>query len=266
MGCGARAGNAGGGSTSADRFSGISSNDSDTAGRCRSRRERGGFIGRERPASGREPHLRGAPKRVGAVKNSHRKVVVFSTLVTVLTLTSALLLALAPAPLAPEASSSLFAIEAPQTMDAVFQTETPIRTARWKYIYIHHSRTASGNAMTLGRGADGVGDHFVIGNGDGSVDGEIQVTQRWNRQHSAAPPPGATAIDRDCISICLVGDYDRAVPSQTQLRRLAQLVGALQGRLHIGGRSVQVEDKAVGSAAGVGKYFPLTAFREQLLP
>jgi hypothetical protein len=200
------------------------------------------------------------------VKNSHRKVVVFSTLITVLTLTSALLLALAPAPLNPDAASSLFAIaNSPQTLDTIFQTESPLRTARWKYIYIHHSRTASGNAMTLARHRDGVGDHFVIGNGDGCMDGEIQVTQRWNRQTSAAPPSGANQIDADCVSICLVGDFDRTVPTPTQLRRLGQLVGALQGRLHVGAHNVLMLDHPA-AAAGIGKYFPTTAFREQLLP
>src|SRR3954470_5688219 len=72
------------------------------------------------------------------VKNTHRRVIVLSTLITVLTLTSALLLALAPAPLSADASSSLFAIDAPQTMDKIFDTDSPVRTARWRYIYVHH--------------------------------------------------------------------------------------------------------------------------------
>lgn len=202
------------------------------------------------------------------MKNTHRRVIVLSTLVTVLSLTSALLLALAPAPLTPDASNSLFAIDAPQTMDVVFQTDTPVRTARWKFIYVHQSRTTSGNAMTLANGPHGVGDHFVIGNGDGCTDGEIQVGQRWNKQLSAAPPAGAQQIDGDCISICLVGDFDHGVPTPTQLRRLSQLVNALQGRLHIGARSVMLVDQPAsnGTPASIGKYFPATAFRDQLLP
>jgi len=199
------------------------------------------------------------------VKNTHRRVIVLSTLITVLTLTSALLLALAPAPLTPDSSSSLFAIDTPQTMDIIFQTDTPARTARWKYIYIHQSRTTNGNATTLARTPEGMGDHFVIGNGDGCSDGEIQIGQRWNKQLSAAPPAGAREIDKDCISICVVGDFDRSVPTPTQVRRLGQLVNTIQGRLHIGGRGVLMIDQS-GSAASTGKYFPTTAFREQLLP
>ena len=199
------------------------------------------------------------------MKNTHRRVIVLSTLITVLTLTSALLLALAPAPLTADASSSLFAIDAPQTMDAVFQTDSPVRTARWRYIYVHHSRTTSGNAMTLATNANGMNDHFVIGNGDGCMDGEIQIGQRWNKQLSAAPPAGAREIDPDCISICLVGDFDRSVPTPTQLRRLQQLTTALQSRLRISGKNVLLIDQSNAVAAS-GRYFPATVFRDQLLP
>jgi hypothetical protein len=199
------------------------------------------------------------------VRKKHRKFVVFATLIGVLTLTSALLLALAPEPLVPDAYSSLFAIDAPRTMDVIFETKVPATQGRWKYIYIHHSRTASGNAITLGQNATGLGDHFVIGNGDGCVDGEIQIGQRWNQQLAATPPAADATIDPACISICLIGDFDRTVPTPTQLRRLAQLSGALQGQLRIGADGVLLVNHAA-SPAGIGRYFPASAFRGQILP
>ncbi len=199
------------------------------------------------------------------MKKSHRKFIVFTTLVSVLTATSALLMALAPAPLVPDAATSLFAVDEPRSMDAVFETKTPVPADRWKYIFIHHSQTASGNALTLGETTNGIGDHFVIGNGDGCMDGEIQISQRWNQQQVALPPAGAEKIDPACISICLVGDFDRTVPTPTQLRRLSQLVGALQGQLHIDQGDVLLIDHP-RNPAGIGRYFPKTAFRGQLLP
>jgi hypothetical protein len=199
------------------------------------------------------------------VKKSQRKLVVFSTLLGVLSLTSALLMALEPAPITPDAASSLFAVDEPRSMDAVFETKIPVPANRWKYIYIHHSRTASGNALTLGEKTNGVGDHFVIGNGDGCVEGEIQLSQRWNQQLAALPPAGANTIDPACISICVVGDFDSTVPTRTQLRRLGQLVGALQGQLHIDASQVLLMQEP-RTAAGVGRYFPTSAFRQQLLP
>jgi hypothetical protein len=198
------------------------------------------------------------------VKKSHRKFIVFASLIGVLTFTSALLLALAPAPLTPDAASSLFAIDTPDEMDAIFRTEIAPMPGRWRYIYIHHTRTTGGNALTLGQSTGGLSDHFVIGNGDGAIDGEIQIGQRWNQQMSATPPRGATGIDPACISISMVGDFERTVPTPTQMRRLSQLVGALQGRYHIPAQNVLLLAQP-NSAAGSGKYFPQTAFRDQLL-
>lgn len=197
-------------------------------------------------------------------KQANRRVVVFVTLVSVLTLTSALLLALAPAPLKPDSSSSLFAVDTPESMDTVFQTQVGAKAGRWKYIYIHQSRTANGSATTLAPDGD-PRDHFVIGNGQGAVDGEVQVSQRWNEQTSALPPAGASKIDPGCISICLVGDFDRTMPTAMQLRRLGQLVTALQGRLDVPASEVLLMAQPNSSAA-MGRYFPITAFRDQLLP
>ena len=199
------------------------------------------------------------------MKQPNRKVVVFTTLISVLTLTSALLLALAPAPLTPDASSSLFAIDAPESMDVIFQTQASVRPGRWKYIYIHHSRTNGGNGLTLGDRNSGLGDHFVVCNGDGGVDGELQIGQRWTQQLTPAAPAGASFKDDGCISICIVGDFDRALPTPTQIRRLAQLVKSLQGRLDIPAGQVLLMNQP-NSTAAVGRYFPATAFREQLLP
>ena len=50
------------------------------------------------------------------MKKAHRKVVVFTSLIGVLVFTSALLMALAPAPLTPDATNSLFAVDQPQSM------------------------------------------------------------------------------------------------------------------------------------------------------
>jgi hypothetical protein len=199
------------------------------------------------------------------VKKAHRKLIVFSTLLGVLSLTSALLMALAPAPLVPDAATSLFAVDEPRSMDVIFETKAPLIAGRWKYVYIHHTQTPAGNAMTLGHATDGMGDHFLIGNGDGLLDGEIQIGQRWNQQQVALPPGGAKAIDAACISIGLVGDFDKTVPTPTQLRRLSQLVGALQGELHVVKNDVLVIESPK-SAAGIGRYFPKSAFRNQLLP
>jgi hypothetical protein len=190
-------------------------------------------------------------------KKSNRTVLVFASLFFTLTITSALLLALAPAPLAPATFSSLFAVDSPGALDVVFNTKAPL--AQWKYIYIHHSQTPDGNAATLTR--DHILDHFVIGNGDGCVDGEIQITQRWNNQYSiTTPPPGIRRIDPACLSICLIGDFDQTRPTAIQQQRLAQLLKALQTRLSIPSSSIYTVNLPA-SPAGIGRFFSIDSPR-----
>lgn len=196
---------------------------------------------------------------------SKRKVVVFGSLVGVLTLTSALLLALEPDKLRPDGANRLFAVNARDPLDAVFATRVPPTPGRWRYIYIRHSATPQGDANTLGQVQGGLGDHFVIGNGDGSIDGQIQIGQRWNEQVAPLPPPGAKDIDPNCISICLVGDFHQNLPTPLQMQRLSQLVTTLQSRYRIGADQVlMVTDPTGTRAVEIGRYFPASAFRGQL--
>jgi hypothetical protein len=194
--------------------------------------------------------------------DSQRKLIVFTALLAVMTVTSALLLALAPAPLTPGTASSLLASGTPDSLEAVFQTSKPVEPTRWNKIYVHQSRTASGNASTLAEAAGGLADHFVIGNGEGSGDGEIQIAQRWHHQKAAGRAPGG---DASCISICLIGDFNATGPTPTQLHRLTQLLAALQDRCAIPAGNVQLIDTDTTSA-GVGRQFPTAAVRGQLLP
>jgi hypothetical protein len=199
------------------------------------------------------------------VKKSKRKVVVLTSLASLLTLTSALLLALAPPPLAAQGYNSLWAADRDDFLDDIFKTAVTLKPNQWKYIYIHHSATAGGDANSLAQPPEGLCDHFVIGNGSGCQDGEIQIGPRWTGQQSPAAPPGVDHIEPSCISICLVGDFDRTMPTPLQLRRLAQLVGTLQSQLRIGADKVILLSEP-GTPSSVGRYFPVTAFRDQILP
>jgi hypothetical protein len=201
----------------------------------------------------------------GKANGSQRKVIVFASLLAVMTVTSALLLALAPAPLTPGAVSSLFAVDSPDSLDTLFRTTQPVQAGRWTHIYIHHSLTPGGNAASLGESAGGLADHFVIGNGDGCDDGEVQIAQRWNHQRGAGRVQGLTSISDSCISICIIGDFDRTLPTDAQILHLTQLVQALQSRCQIPARNVYVLPGDT-SPAGIGRYFPATKLRDRLLP
>lgn len=197
---------------------------------------------------------------------TRRRVTVLVSLVLVLTLTSALLRALAPDPLKPQAGSSLFAIDAPESMDTVFSnTSVRVTGGRWHTIFIHHSASLSGNSQTLADATGGLPDHFVIGNGDGAADGEIQIGQRWIQQNVAGVTPGANSINPDCISICLVGDFNQSRPTVTQQRRLEQLVSTLQNHLGIPRKQIFFYS-SISTPTGIGRYFPGNEFESQILP
>ncbi len=202
---------------------------------------------------------------------ANRQVTVFVSLVATVAATSLLLMLLKTPQLTSTTWRTMFAVGAPETLDAIFQTQAAVTPGRWRYIYVHHSGTVGGDAVSLcQRSADGLtagfGDHFVIGNGDGCVDGEVQMTQAWNHQDGIrTPPPGARPMSSGCISICVVGDFSRTVPTAAQQRRLVQLVDALQARLHIPAQAVFVHSK-VDAPAGAGHAFPEADFRRQLLP
>lgn len=209
-----------------------------------------------------------AGKQTAANFSRQRKVFVFGGLVAVMTITGVLLLVMQPAPLSPDAVRSLMAVETSAQVDELFNTQIPVSGGRWKYIYVHHSGASSGNASIVADAANASGslpDHFVIGNGQGAGDGEVQIGQRWNLQQPAGKTAGLDRVDSDCISICLVGNLDRAPATPRQLEQLQRLVTALQDRLNVTRDRVWLLE-ATDLPAGCGRYFPQEAFRVALLP
>ena len=110
----------------------------------------------------------------------------------------------------------------------------------WRFIIIHHSASPSGNAeefdkMHREKGWDELGYHFVIGNGTGSGDGEVEIGPRWVKQKHGAHDkvPGHPEYNDVGVGICLVGNFDVTRPTERQMASLAQLVRFLMARYNI---------------------------------
>ena len=111
----------------------------------------------------------------------------------------------------------------------------------WSAIIIHHSATREGNAALFDKwhrennGWEGVGYHFVIGNGTDSGDGEVEPTYRWRGQLTGAHCGGTPGnwANEEGIGICLVGDFNVSRPSAKQRASLVRLIRFLQQRYHI---------------------------------
>lgn len=135
----------------------------------------------------------------------------------------------------------------------------------WRYIVLHHSASASGSYDQIDRehrkilGYDGCGYHFVIGNGAGSADGQIEVAQRWDNQKQGIHCRNARSQDMDeyGIGICLIGDLDQQPPTPRQVAATQALVGYLSQRYRIETSHVSTHSHfAATPTVCPGKFFP----------
>ena len=144
-----------------------------------------------------------------------------------------------------------------------------IPVGRWKIIVLHHSATPEGNAATFDREhrargmENGLAYHFLIGNGRGSGDGEIEVGTRWIRQiqgghvRDRLQLKGGESVNQVGIGICLVGNFETTRPTKKQLAALHELLEYL--RTEVTGRKVRCavhQHVDPGHTACPGRRFP----------
>ena len=139
---------------------------------------------------------------------------------------------------------------------------------RWRKIIVHHSATTVGDASSFDRFhrqdrrmENGLAYHFVIGNGTGSRDGEIEIGPRWKKQIYGGHVNGQW-LNKISVGICLVGNFERNHPTTRQLKSLYNLTrylktGLLRGKQEVWGH----KDLPDQSTACPGKFFPLKQYR-----
>ncbi len=157
-------------------------------------------------------------------------------------------------------------------IESIFSTRLPLDQKRWKAIVIHDTGSlaatpASLEARAIELGLNGLGHHFVIGNGNGLDDGELHVGGRWLRQAAGAHAvgPDHEFYNRHSIGISLVGDGERRPFTQAQMQRLTQLVDALRAEFNIPADKVYLHSQ-IAQTPSPGKLFPEAIFRQSLGP
>ena len=151
----------------------------------------------------------------------------------------------------------------------------------WDQIIIHHSGRMTGTVRDLdarakSAGLNGVGYHFVIGNGSGLSDGVVEKGYRWTQQlpgahvaisanASSAERDQATRLNRTSIGICVIGNGDRQPFTEAQLRSLIELVRSLQQTWGIPATSVRLHSD-VSLDSGPGRFFPTERLEAHILP
>lgn len=155
--------------------------------------------------------------------------------------------------------------------------QTPSSQSRWHYIVVHHSATTSGSAATFDtyhretRKWRSLGYHFVIGNGSGSGDGQIEIGPRWHEQSAGAHCQTSSGLfNRHGIGICLVGNFDQHRPTKAQLDSLNALIRQLADHYGIaasnilGHREAQIRAGDPPGTRCPGKLLDMDAIRRNV--
>lgn len=155
-------------------------------------------------------------------------------------------------------------LQIPRTTLNPWKPKVPERD--WKYIVLHHTGTSQGSVAAIdaahrkrkdkrGHHWLGIGYDFVIGNGQGMGDGEIEATFRWRKQIQGAHA-GVRKYNEYGIGIALVGNFDKTWPTPAQMRAVKRLVGTLKAAYGIGSDHVFGHNQ-VRATACPGHNFPL---------
>jgi len=103
-----------------------------------------------------------------------------------------------------------------------------------RYIVLHHSGTPNGNVAIFRdyhihhNGWRDVGYHYVITNGNGGNDGEVQEGRHL--LFTGAHAPGR---NKDSVGVCLVGDFLQGKPTSAQMSALYRLIEELMQKYPI---------------------------------
>ena len=134
--------------------------------------------------------------------------------------------------------TKIASIEDRPKLDPIFACLDNVVVADWSSIVIHELGRPAGTAEQINRyhrnmGLNGLGHHFLIGNGNGISDGNVHIGYRWLNQSPCAVF-GATdpALWDGVISICLVGDGRREKYTKQQGVHNLHLVQRLRDGLY----------------------------------
>ena len=108
---------------------------------------------------------------------------------------------------------------------------------RWESIEIYYSGTKAGNIDQIASlsgltNSDDINCHFVVCNGLGGSDGQIQTTEKWQKQWSVIPDHTWYGSSRT-IRVCLVADGRGVRSSGSQIQRAEALVEALSMKFNV---------------------------------
>jgi hypothetical protein len=166
---------------------------------------------------------------------------IFAALLTSITAGAIILMALGNNP-PPAGAFSLSDYYHLDPVENVILSRAAQRPNRWRSIEIYYSGTKAGNIKQLTSlnglaGPEDINCHFVLCNGLGGNDGQIQTTEKWQRQWSCIP--GRTWFgNENTIRICLIADGQTCLTTNFQTKRAEALIELLSRKFYIPAKSI----------------------------
>jgi hypothetical protein len=164
------------------------------------------------------------------MSNQPRVAKVLAALLVSMTIGAVVLMALGNNP----PSAGPFCLSAYYCLDPVGQAVSS-RAAqshdRWNRIELYYSGTRAGNIEQLASlsglaSPQDVNFHFCLCNGLGGSDGQIQTTEKWQRQWSVIPNRSWYGSGQT-IRICVIADGQNSHPTDIQVKRTEALIESL---------------------------------------
>jgi hypothetical protein len=122
-------------------------------------------------------------------------------------------------------------------VEEIIVSRAPQSPGRWKCAEVYYSDTKGGSIEQLTslaglKNPEDLNCHFVICNGLGASDGQIQSTEKWQKQWSIVP--GRTWYGTEqTIRICVIAGGKNARPTDCQIKRVELLVEQLCRKFEI---------------------------------
>lgn len=156
-----------------------------------------------------------------------------------------------------------------------------IRRGQWKVIVVHHSEKANATPQGMDsyhrqRGwENGLGYHFVIGNGVNYPDGKLFVGPRWSKQQTGAHCKAGAGkyfgiwrasnfFNENGIGICLIGNFESGLPTPRQQATLRKLITLLCSETGVSPSRVYGHGEVTHGTLCPGRNFSVAALRSAL--
>jgi hypothetical protein len=170
------------------------------------------------------------------MSNQPRVAKVLVALLASMTIGAVILMAMSGSP----PSAGPFSLSTYYRLDPIEQiilSEATQSSDRWNCIEVYFSGTTAGNIDQLASvsglsSADLIDCHFVVCNGLGGKDGQVEATKKWQRQWAVIPSRTWYGTPQT-IRICVVADGQDRLATNSQLRRTERLADKLARRFNI---------------------------------